>query len=250
MKKVTVLATPSPENCGQKLPSEPERAYQAFCIYRDLGPGRSILKAYRAHAGEEKTATTGMWVAWSRNYNWLQRATEWDAEKDRKQSKFLQEIMDEAQYQRVFKDTICAARTFREAARIAYFDLRRVARWDNKDGLVFKNSEELTDEEVSAIKKIRTYTQRDGTQVIEIEAHDKMKALELLGRSQKLWEAEKSGDTTNNNYVLVVQAAQRGDYDPLLRRAFPTVALSPVETSPTVTATPDSLAEEPESDTP
>lgn len=57
---------------------ESARAYEAFCVYRDLGPKRSIrevcgiLDKSRQHLG-----------SWSSEFDWVKRAAAWDAEQDR-----------------------------------------------------------------------------------------------------------------------------------------------------------------------
>ena len=52
-----------------------------------------------------------------------------------------------------------------------------------------------------------------------------MKGLELLGKNQKAWDEERPA--TTNNYVAVITAVQRGEYDDLLRKAFPGIELPP-----------------------
>jgi len=65
-----------------QLPDEPITAYRRFMIYRDLGPLRTIEKAYKAFKGNAKHSNSvpGMWGKDSVDYNWLNRATFWDIE--------------------------------------------------------------------------------------------------------------------------------------------------------------------------
>lgn len=59
---------------------ETNTAYAAFCRYRDYGPERSILKVLEA-AG--LTASRGgIWGRWSKRYEWVRRAGEYDAHLD------------------------------------------------------------------------------------------------------------------------------------------------------------------------
>ena len=64
-------------------PDETPRAYAAFAVYRDLGPGRSLNAAYRSqgHARRSRSAT---WQGWFRTYEWAARAEAFDYENARK----------------------------------------------------------------------------------------------------------------------------------------------------------------------
>jgi hypothetical protein len=63
-------------------PDESSRAYRAFCIYRDLGPYRSIDRAWKISCSEtdpgNDTVTSsrhpGCWGEWSNKFNWVERA--------------------------------------------------------------------------------------------------------------------------------------------------------------------------------
>lgn len=69
-----------------RLPDEPETPYVRFLIYRNLGPGRSLLAAYRAVMGAsveaservESLRVSGQWSADSSRFKWVERATAWD----------------------------------------------------------------------------------------------------------------------------------------------------------------------------
>lgn len=59
---------------------ESDRAWEAFCIYRDLGFERSQEKV-AARLGK----STQLMAAWSVTWSWRKRADAWDMEKDRQQ---------------------------------------------------------------------------------------------------------------------------------------------------------------------
>lgn len=63
-----------PPPIWKKLPEETPRAYQAFCVYRDMGPGRSIRAA-----AEELGVTERMLYFWSSKFRWVNRAAAYDA---------------------------------------------------------------------------------------------------------------------------------------------------------------------------
>lgn len=61
-----------------KREDETNKAFLAFCVYRDMGPGRSFLKAYQAVKGPEKRHVTGTWKDWASQNEWKKRAQEFD----------------------------------------------------------------------------------------------------------------------------------------------------------------------------
>lgn len=61
-----------------------DKSYNAFKIYRDLGPKRTLEAAYAVHkAGNRSKEAPGFWKKWGRNGNWTERARAFDAENDR-----------------------------------------------------------------------------------------------------------------------------------------------------------------------
>lgn len=81
---------------------EPAKAYHAFCHYRDLGPVRSLDRAWREHHArclkqvQPETRRRPMsWGNWSVRWGWLQRAESYDAHVERqKREAFRQEQID------------------------------------------------------------------------------------------------------------------------------------------------------------
>jgi hypothetical protein len=70
----------------ERLPGETARAFAAFVLYRDAGPTRSLVGAYRTSAGRPEVvgkALPGYWREWARANQWQERAAAWDREQDR-----------------------------------------------------------------------------------------------------------------------------------------------------------------------
>jgi hypothetical protein len=64
----------------ERQPAESGRAYEAFCTYRDLGPGRSVVEAYRQSTGKTTaTQASGGWNDWVKRFRWEPRARTYDA---------------------------------------------------------------------------------------------------------------------------------------------------------------------------
>lgn len=57
---------------------ESAKNFEAFCIYRDLGPDRSCPQV-----AEKLSKSVGLMARWCRLYDWVNRAAAWDAEQDR-----------------------------------------------------------------------------------------------------------------------------------------------------------------------
>src|SRR5262249_13729898 len=80
----------------ERLPGESPRAYAAFCLYRDLGPRRSLDAASRGYhhppppGGDGKPTArrpraSGRIRQWAQRWNWGARARAWDQELGRVQ---------------------------------------------------------------------------------------------------------------------------------------------------------------------
>lgn len=67
--------TPEP---WERRENETTKAYEAFCIYRDMGRERSLAKV------AEKQQKSGSLIGrWSRENDWVDRAAKWDDEQER-----------------------------------------------------------------------------------------------------------------------------------------------------------------------
>lgn len=67
-----------------------------------------------------------------------------------------------------------------ELRRVAFGDLRKSVKW-GPDGVTLVDSSELSDDDAAAISEVgETKSENGGS--LKIKRHDKLKALELLGR--------------------------------------------------------------------
>jgi phage terminase small subunit len=81
---------------------------------------------------------------------------------------------------RAERTEITADQIVKELARIAFADPRDVMSW-GPDGVVLKDSNALTDDQARQVSEVsETTTGAGGT--LKVKKHDKVKALELLGR--------------------------------------------------------------------
>lgn len=70
----------------ERQEKETAKNYEAFCIYRDLGPGRS-LRLVSEMCGKNESLLS----RWSAKFDWVKRASLWDDEQDRIERKEAQE---------------------------------------------------------------------------------------------------------------------------------------------------------------
>ena len=61
------------KNLWERQENESTKAFQAFCIYRDLGAGRTLAKV-----AEKLRKSYDLIRRWSKNYFWQNRADAWD----------------------------------------------------------------------------------------------------------------------------------------------------------------------------
>lgn len=67
-----------PPEPWERQEGETSRAYEAFAVYRDMGPDRSINKTSQKLSKNRTTI-----AEWSARNDWVKRVAAWDAEQDR-----------------------------------------------------------------------------------------------------------------------------------------------------------------------
>ncbi len=115
----------------------------------------------------------------------------------------VREAVEAAQKRREKRTEITQDRVLHELARVAFGNSRAVMSW-GPGGLVLRNSAELTEDEAALVSEVRETTTKDGGSMA-LKTHDKMKALELLGKHLGMFDKkqeDQSGD--DDSGVLVV----------------------------------------------
>lgn len=85
-----------------------------------------------------------------------------------------------AQAEREQRTEITQDRVVSELAKIAFGSARDVMEW-GPSGVMLKNSDDLTDDQAAGVAEVSESTTKDGGS-LKLKRHDKVKALELLGR--------------------------------------------------------------------
>jgi len=73
-----------------KREDETQRAYEVFCVYRDLGPERSLQKAHDEEYGEG-AGNLRYVEGWSSEYDWPERAQAYDRYLEKKRREEYEE---------------------------------------------------------------------------------------------------------------------------------------------------------------
>jgi hypothetical protein len=65
-----------------KRPDESAAAFAQFQVFRDLGPGRTLVAAYRRRTGKPTATPTGSYRKLARDFDWTARAEAFDSHLD------------------------------------------------------------------------------------------------------------------------------------------------------------------------
>jgi hypothetical protein len=98
-----VKAEAVPYESWEKIADESLLAFSAFCVFRDMGGGRSIRKAIEITEKDE--AAWGkryhVWRGWAAKYRWRERAAEYDRDNEQlKQEEMRKTIEAEGEMHR------------------------------------------------------------------------------------------------------------------------------------------------------
>lgn len=80
----------------ERLPSDTDKSYEAFCIYRDMGAQRSLQKAWEQYQNSTKTVP-GYFKQWSVEHNWSDRVSMYQAYQNSVRESVLSEVRADIQ---------------------------------------------------------------------------------------------------------------------------------------------------------
>lgn len=64
----------------EQIAGESKQHYSWFLAYRNLGPTRTLERAYRVIKGDETVSLPGNWAGISSRNRWVERAAAWDVD--------------------------------------------------------------------------------------------------------------------------------------------------------------------------
>ncbi len=105
-------------------------------------------------------------------------------------SKLLTEVDIENEVQRLMerrsqRTNITAERVLKELARIAFSDPKNVMVW-NGETMIVRDSDTLSDDDAACVSEVSSTTTKEGGS-IKLKMHDKIAALDKLGKHLKLF---------------------------------------------------------------
>lgn len=183
-----------------RLPRESSKAYQAWCVYRDLGIERSI-KSVAAQCDKSEQIIG----RWSSEFDWVERAAKFDAAQDQIRLLAQVEVIEKAEKKRMQSLELTETRLLEELAKVGFSDLTKAAKWD-KDGVEIFDSESLDPSVSGAISEVSISYDKQGNPRTKIKMHDKLDALQKLG-ARFGWLQEKSeAANVQNNYIVLIDS--------------------------------------------
>lgn len=98
---------------------------------------------------------------------------------------YIQEEVQRLMEKRSKRTEITADRVLKELARIGFSDPRRVMKW-NGETMIVEDSEQLSEDDAACVSEVCSTTTKDGGS-IKLKMHDKIAALDKLGKHLKLF---------------------------------------------------------------
>ena len=180
---------------------ESRPAFRAFCVYRDIGPTRSLDRAFCIFAGHQEGTkeAPGNWGRWSVAFEWVDRAEAYDAHMqaiaqaaaEKREGEAAQRLADlRAKIKR--DELINAQALIDKAGEMLKFPLQRqITRRDDPDGpqlitieparWTFRDAARMFDTG-SKLNRLAAEMETDRSQVDLIVARELEAALEKLKR--------------------------------------------------------------------
>jgi hypothetical protein len=123
-----------------RLPEEPATAFLAFAAFRDLGPGRTIRKAWAVYSGQSE-GVNGTWFNYSKAFKWVSRCEAFDAFTNQLRRDAVRALSETesariTENQRVHRDNeqYLSQQAFEKAAEILSIPVARSSFIEQRDG--------------------------------------------------------------------------------------------------------------------
>ena len=110
------------------------------------------------------------------------------------------EFLQEAMKKRSERTEITADRVLEELGKIAFSDLKKVMQWDEDGEISLRPMDEVDGTILSEISETINETEFNTRRTRKVKLHDKMKALDLLGKHLGMWteKLDVTGDLSVN----------------------------------------------------
>lgn len=101
----------------------------------------------------------------------------------------IREQIDKVMAERSERTKITADQVVRELARVAFGNTKQIVSW-GADGIILRESSELSEDEAAAVASVE-----ETKTGIKVKQHDKVRALEALGRHLGIFEKDNNQKT-------------------------------------------------------
>lgn len=101
----------------------------------------------------------------------------------------IREQIDKVMAERSERTQITADQVVRELARVAFGNTKQIVSW-GADGIILRESSELTEDEAAAVASVE-----ETKTGLKVKQHDKVRALEALGRHLGIFEKDNKQKT-------------------------------------------------------
>lgn len=102
----------------------------------------------------------------------------------------IRQQIDKVMAERSERTKITADQVVRELARVAFGNTKQIVSWNSKDGIVLRDSSELSEDEAAAVASVE-----ETKTGLKVKQHDKVRALEALGRHLGIFEKDNKQKT-------------------------------------------------------
>lgn len=121
-----------------RQPGESDKAFEAYKIYRDLGPGRSLVKAAEIYYGSSRNLA--QLKVWSGKFSWVDRAAAYEDWKELIRREAVQDHL-ESEAEDIAQRRAALEKGQVEIAELANEQVKRMLRWSLIEQTVVEENE-------------------------------------------------------------------------------------------------------------
>lgn len=119
----------------------------------------------------------------------------------------IQEFVQSLFNARAERTKITADKVLRELARVGFGDARSILTW-GETGVVLKPSDQLSDDDAAMVSEVTQTVSKDGGSM-KVKLHDKLSALEKIGKHLKLFSDKLDVTITDASVDETIKALEK-----------------------------------------
>jgi len=202
---------------------ESHRAYQAFCLYRDMGAQRSIRNLFNSFTIRQTSDSQALVPAerisklwsWSAKYDWPARAQAWDSELERQSREAQIEAVREMAQRQVLQGVGFQATAKALAERAdQYIQLLRVATVETIDehgNTIRVVKTNLTPQEIAALLRAAAAVAKVGVDMERLARGEATERVDVFNRVRELAKELGLSEAEEAEAVAAAERIVRGE---------------------------------------